>query len=103
VRREVALYLPVVAALDPTLNESAWLARIRALAAERDYDAISAMIPDEILDKFAFAGNPTDIIGQIERLIDAGASRIEFGTPHGLDSERGIQLLGEKVLPHFRK
>jgi 5,10-methylenetetrahydromethanopterin reductase len=34
-------------------------------------------------------------------LIEAGANRVEFGTPHGLNSPDGIRLLGEKVLPYF--
>jgi 5,10-methylenetetrahydromethanopterin reductase len=101
VRREAALYLPVVAALDPTLNDPEWLERVQALDAQKDYAAISSMISDDLLDKFAFAGNANDIIQQIERLIDAGATRVEFGTPHGIDSVRGIKLLGEKVLPHL--
>lgn len=103
VRREAALYLPVVAALDPTLDDPDWLARVQALDAQKDYATISALISDELLDKFAFAGNPHDIIQQVERLIDAGATRVEFGTPHGIDSVNGIKLLGEKVLPVFSK
>lgn len=102
VRREAALYLPVVAALDPTLGDPEWLAHIQALAARRDYAAIGASISDPMLDKFAFAGAPADIIRQVEALIDAGATRVEFGTPHGLDSARGIRLLGERVLPHIK-
>jgi 5,10-methylenetetrahydromethanopterin reductase len=34
-------------------------------------------------------------------LIDAGARRVEFGSPHGLDAEEGVRLLGERVLPRF--
>jgi 5,10-methylenetetrahydromethanopterin reductase len=103
VRREAALYLPVTAALDPTLNDPEWLARVRALDARKDYAAISGLISDDILDKFAFAGNPTDIIERVAALRDAGATRVEFGTPHGLDSGHGIRLLGEKVLPNISR
>ena len=103
VRREAALYLPVVAALDPTRDDPDWLARVQSLDAQKDYASISAMISDDVLDKFAFAGNANDIIEHVERLIEAGATRVEFGTPHGIDSARGIRLLGEKVLPNFQK
>ncbi len=101
VRKEAALYLPVVAALDPTMQDPEWLARIQEAAARQDYDYISAQISDEILERFAFAGNPQDIIRQVEKLIEVGANRVEFGTPHGLDSHEGVRLLGEKVLPYF--
>jgi 5,10-methylenetetrahydromethanopterin reductase len=103
VRREAALYLPVVASLDPTLEDPEWLARIQAAAERSDYEYISRQISDEMLERFAFAGNHEDIIRQVEKLIEAGASRVEFGTPHGLNPAEGVRLLGEKVLPYFKK
>ena len=101
-RREVALYLPVVARLDPTLNDPEWLARLEEAASRQDYDYISRQISDEMLEKFAFAGNSRDIIRQVEALIGGGVNRIEFGTPHGLNPVTGIELLGEQVIPYFR-
>ena len=98
-RREVALYLPVVAPLDPSMTDREWLDRITAAARRSDYDAVARDITDEILDKFAYAGSPSDIVQQVEGLIEGGATRVEFGTPHGVDSVHGIHLLGERVLP----
>ncbi len=103
VRREVALYLPVVTRLDPTLQDPEWLKVIQQAAVRGDYDLISRQISDELLDKFAFAGSPADIIRQVENLMTAGVDRLEFGTPHGLDSAEGIRLLGTEVLPYFKK
>jgi 5,10-methylenetetrahydromethanopterin reductase len=100
-RREVALYLGVVAGLDPTVADPEWLSRIQSHAARRDYAAISRDISDEILDRFAFAGTPDDIVRQTQELRVAGATRIEFGTPHGIDPLHGIRLLGEAVLPQL--
>ena len=98
-RREVALYLPVVAPLDPSMTDTEWLERIQTAARNGDYDAVARDISDEILDKFAYAGNPADVVRQVEGLIDGGATRVEFGTPHGIDAVAGIRLLGERVLP----
>jgi 5,10-methylenetetrahydromethanopterin reductase len=42
------------------------------------------------------------VIAHAEAIFAAGASRVEFGTPHGLTDARGIQLLGERVLPALR-
>lgn len=102
-RREVALYLPVVADLDPSLQlDPELLARLRTAAAHYDYDAAAALISDELLQRFAFVGTPAAVAGQAQALFAAGASRVEFGTPHGLTAHEGVQLLGEHVLPAMR-
>lgn len=103
-RREVALYLPVVAALDATLRiEPALLERLRAAAAQHDYAAAAADISDDLLARFAFAGSPADLVDQTLALFAAGAQRVEFGTPHGVTPQTGMRLLGEKVLPVVRQ
>ena len=58
-RREVALYLPVVAELDPSLQlDPVLLARIKEAAARYDFAAAGAFISDDLLRCFAFAGTP---------------------------------------------
>lgn len=103
-RRSVALYLPVVAPLDPTIKlEPEWVERLTGHVNRNELDTAAALISDELLDRFALAGNPDDVINLTSRLFDAGARRVEFGTPHGLNPERGIHLLGEKVIPALLK
>jgi 5,10-methylenetetrahydromethanopterin reductase len=99
-RRQVAMYLAVVASLDVTLEDPEWLARIRAHG--RDYAAISRDISDAMLERFAFAGTPDDVARQVHEVYTAGASRVEFGTPHGLEPRTGITLLGSAVLPELQ-
>ena len=61
--KEVELYLDVVGALDPTLE----------------------LRPGERtpLEKFVLAGAPRDVAEHARALLDAGAFRVEFGTPQG--------------------
>jgi len=102
-RREVAMYLAVVAELDPTLSlDPELLARVRALVAAGDDAGAGALISDEILDRFAFAGTPAQIAAQAEALFDAGVGRVDFGTPHGAPERRGVELLCAEVLPRLR-
>jgi 5,10-methylenetetrahydromethanopterin reductase len=102
-RREVALYLPVVADLDPSVDiEPELIARIKIHVNRHERDAAAALVSDDLLDRFAFAGSPTDLVARCEACFAAGARRIEFGTPHGLPPQSGIRLLGEKVLPELR-
>ncbi|MEZ4609941.1 MAG: hypothetical protein R2838_06785 [Caldilineaceae bacterium] len=102
-KREVALYLPIVADLDPTVTlEPALVARLKAAAAAYDFVAAAALVSDELLAKFAFAGTPDDVAAHATSLFAAGAQRVEFGTPHGLTPEEGMRLLGTRVLPALR-
>lgn len=102
-KEEVALYLPTVAGLDPTPDiDPELLARMEVAVQRGDRRAAAALISDDLLRPFAFAGTPDEVIAHAEAIFAAGASRIEFGTPHGLTDARGIQLLGERVLPALR-
>jgi 5,10-methylenetetrahydromethanopterin reductase len=93
-KRQVALYLPVVAKLDPTLAiEPPLLARLEACAAQYDFETAAELIADELLVRVALAGTPEEIAAQAHALLDAGAERVEFGTPHGISEEEGIKLL----------
>ncbi len=101
-KREVALYLPVVADLDATVTlETNWSAALENHVKSGDREAAARLISDDLLQKFAFAGTPEQIAAQTAALFQAGASRVEFGTPHGLDKLQGIELLGE-VVSHVR-
>jgi 5,10-methylenetetrahydromethanopterin reductase len=99
-RREAALYLPVVASLDPSLQiDPELLARIRAAAERYAYDEAAALISDDLLYRFTFAGTPDQVAEHAAALFANGADRVEFGTPHGLTPQEGLRLLGEYVLP----
>jgi 5,10-methylenetetrahydromethanopterin reductase len=81
-RKEVALYLDVVGGRDPTLE----------------------LGPGEPtpLDRFTIAGTPEEVATQARSLYDAGATRVEFGTPQGLTTPGGVDLLARRVLPLLR-
>ena len=102
-RREVAMYLAVVAELDPTVSlDPELVARIRALVAAGDDEGAGTLISDDVLDRFAFAGSPEQIAAHVEAVFDAGAGRVDFGTPHGAPERRGVELLCAEVLPRLR-
>jgi 5,10-methylenetetrahydromethanopterin reductase len=103
-RLEVAKYVAVVAGLDPTAHLPVGLAdRIRERVRGGDDAAAGELIPDEVLDRYAFAGTPEHVAAQAQAMLDAGAGRVDFGTPHGLTDTAGVDLLGTRVLPLLRK
>jgi 5,10-methylenetetrahydromethanopterin reductase len=103
-RREVALYLDVVGRLDPTVEKPpGWLEDIGAALRTSGPEGAASLIPDEILDRFAFAGTPEAVAQHAVELLQAGAGRVDFGTPHGTTADRGLELLGARVLPAIRE
>ena len=77
-RQQVEMYLEVVGKNDPTFEGP------------------------PTLDRFAFAGTPEEVAAHARRLYDAGAKRVEFGTPQGLTTAAGVELLCDRVLPLLR-
>jgi 5,10-methylenetetrahydromethanopterin reductase len=101
-RREVAAYVEVVAEHDPTFAVDAeLLERIRALLSSGDRDAAGALLSDELLARFAFAGTPAQIVEHVESVFAAGALRVDLGTPHGEPERRGVELLCRDVAPRL--
>jgi 5,10-methylenetetrahydromethanopterin reductase len=103
-RQSVALYLPVVAKLDPTVHVDPELTeRIEAHVNAGESEQAGKLISDDLLERFVFAGNADDIIRQCEKLFSAGAQRIELGTPHGVtESATGIHIIGKQVIPALK-
>lgn len=103
-RKSVALYMPIVSRLDPTLEiDPGLMTRAQAYVQAGNDDAAARLIPDDILDRFVFAGSPQDIISQCEALYDAGVARIELGTPHGARAAAaGIHLIGRRIIPALK-
>jgi 5,10-methylenetetrahydromethanopterin reductase len=66
-----------------------------------DYGGAQALVTDDML-KLAVVGTPEQVVRQIEALAEAGIDEIGFGGPLGPDPAAAIELLGRKVIPHFR-
>jgi 5,10-methylenetetrahydromethanopterin reductase len=102
-RQEVAMYLAVVAERDPTFTlDPELVRRLRAMVAAGDDAGAGALMPDDVLDRFAFSGSPDRVALQAEAVFGAGAQRVDFGTPHGLSEHEGLELLCKEVIPRLR-
>jgi 5,10-methylenetetrahydromethanopterin reductase len=99
-RRKLLLYLPVVGALDPTADiDPELLARLVELSEDGRAAEAASLIPDSVVDRFSLAGTPRQVAAHARELLDAGARRVDFGPPHGLDERGGVRLLAERVAP----
>ena len=101
-RHRVAMYLAVVAARDPTgAVDPELVAAITARVADGDLDGAARLVSDGVLDLFAFSGTPAQVGAQAEALFAAGASRVDFGSPHGIREQAGVELLVRAVAPQL--
>jgi 5,10-methylenetetrahydromethanopterin reductase len=101
-RRRVGMYLDVTAARDPTSAlDPELLEALGTRIAAGDVDGAAGLVSDEMLDRFAFSGTPPQIADQAQALFEAGAGRVEFGSPHGLDERSGVELLAREVAPRL--
>ena len=82
-RVAVEPYVEVVAGLDPTID-------VRA----------SKPPPPE---RFCIAGTPEEVAARVIELWDAGADRVELGTPQGRTTPSGVDLICSRVLPLLRR
>jgi 5,10-methylenetetrahydromethanopterin reductase len=103
-RAEVAMYLAVVAELDPTFDvPPEVLEPVRKLVDAGEHEQAGRFVPDDVLDRFAFSGTPEHVADLVNAVLAAGARRVDLGTPHGLTDEAGIDLIGRRVLPLVRE
>ena len=104
-RRRAVVYIDVIGDKDPTamVDFPEEIKAIKAAVSHGDVEEAIQHLPDELTSRFLFAGTPNDIIKQTEEIFAKGATRVEFGSPHGINGIEGIHLLGKKVLPFFEK
>jgi 5,10-methylenetetrahydromethanopterin reductase len=73
-------YLDVVASHDPTLEPGA----------------------EPQLERFCISGTPVEVAARVTELWEAGADRVELGTPQGRTPLVGVELICDRVLPLLR-
>lgn len=101
----------MLALLQPFLAPMTFQAGITQEEVDAAYNAFNAgeielaksLVTEKAIRAFSLTGTPDDVIGQIEAIIDAGADHVAFGPPLGPDPSRSLDLIGTKILPHFRR
>jgi 5,10-methylenetetrahydromethanopterin reductase len=61
----------------------------------------SKLVTDKML-RLAIYGSPDDCISRVEELDRAGVSQVLIGSPLGPDPKNSINIIGQKIIPHFR-
>jgi len=91
-------------------EDGAW-ARARARAAVEPYlEVVAGLDPTIVaragtpppLERFCIAGTPEEVAARVIELWDAGAARVDLGTPQGRTTASGVDLICSRVLPLLR-
>lgn len=102
-RRFLAIYLPYLEPMTSAAGiDAEEIAAASRAVASGDDAAVQRAVSDRALRAFSVSGTPFEAIAQIEALIDAGATHVCFGPPLGAQFDAALELIGTRVLPHFR-
>lgn len=72
-----------------------------AAMVEKDLEKAASLVTDAML-QIGVVGHAEDVLQRLTPLVASGARHLSFGPPLGPDPLLAVELLGEKVLPHFR-
>ena len=72
------------------------------LVAGGNYEEAWKLVTADMI-RLGITGTPGDVIEQVERLAAMGIDEVSLGGPLGPDPEKAIALLGEQVIPYFRR
>ncbi|MDG6999094.1 MAG: LLM class flavin-dependent oxidoreductase, partial [Nitrososphaerota archaeon] len=61
----------------------------------------SKLVNEKML-RLAIYGSPEDCIARLEDLQRAGVNQVLIGSPLGPDPKMSIEMIGQKIIPHFR-
>jgi 5,10-methylenetetrahydromethanopterin reductase len=65
-------------------------------------EAFSKVTP-EMIEAFSICGKPETCIEKIDALLKIGVNQFVVGSPIGLEVHKSIKLIGERILPYFKK
>ncbi|MDR6637040.1 LLM class flavin-dependent oxidoreductase [Paenarthrobacter nitroguajacolicus] len=102
-RAMLAVSMKLLSPMSDFVVEVDLLNRINAHIALGEFESAGELISDDILNSFTLYGTPHQVIEKIEAMADeANLTHLSFGMPfHQAEIDSYINLLGEKVLPHF--
>jgi 5,10-methylenetetrahydromethanopterin reductase len=95
-------------ALSPLILEQLGLARAdfaaieRTVMTENDMDKAKALITAPMM-RIGIAGSADDLIERLEALVALGVEHISLGPPLGPDLAEAVEVIGRRVIPHFRR
>jgi len=77
--------------------------KIRGALKTGDFGQAFGSVSPEMIQAFSVCGTPDICIEQINRLLKAGISQFVVGSPIGSNVRKSIDLISEKIIPHFKK
>ena len=76
---------------------------LRAALKVGDFPKALAAVTPEMINAFAICGTPDMCVERIAQLRKIGISQFVVGSPVGANVKTAIDLIGSKVIPHFKE
>jgi 5,10-methylenetetrahydromethanopterin reductase len=74
----------------------------QAIMVEKDVNKARDLV-DERMMRIGVAGTARDLIPRLEQLVALGTRHLSFGPPLGPDPLAAIRVLGQEIIPRFKK
>ncbi|HEX3789971.1 MAG TPA: LLM class flavin-dependent oxidoreductase [Pseudonocardiaceae bacterium] len=100
VRPTLAMYIDALTTRSPLITCTGFADEVQQLLTEGGAELLAQAMPDEWIDEFAVAGDPSDVVSGIERLRKAGASEVVL-TFNPATAEQELELVSTSVLPQL--
>jgi 5,10-methylenetetrahydromethanopterin reductase len=75
---------------------------IRSALKVGDFPKALGAVTPEMIDVFSICGTPDVCIEKIAALQKIGISQFVVGSPVGTNVKNAIDLIGSKIIPHFK-
>ena len=74
---------------------------IREALKASEWGRAFGLVSSEMIEAFSVCGTPDMCIERINQLLKSGISQFVVGSPIGPNVRKAIDLIGEKIIPHF--
>jgi 5,10-methylenetetrahydromethanopterin reductase len=77
--------------------------RIREAIVQADWKAAFSKVTNDMIEAFSICGTPETVVEKVSQLVRTGVTQVVVGSPIGPNVRKSIDMIAEKVFPHFQR
>lgn len=77
--------------------------RIREAIVQADWKGAFSKVTNDMIEAFSICGTPETVVEKVSQLVRTGVTQVVVGSPIGPNVRKSIDMIAEKVFPHFQR